>query len=640
MRVRATAAVFGTAAGLLLAPFAVAADAVTTTSTVVAYIADTNGDGNGELWTRPADGTGLATKVFTSANDVWLPALSPDGTKVAYIEDRSSVDDYDYRLYVRNTDGSGTATKLSDGDVLSAPSWSFDGSKVVYSQFDWVNGVYGVYHVPATGGAATLVPTTDDVFSDEPSFAPSGEVVAVDAISDEGAYVGIDLVNLATGQRARVAGTAGGSDPVWSPDGQYLLFQVELAGCGVGLYRVPATGGPRVTIRENPGYFVGSAEYSRDGSQIFWNEVRRIACNPGAKAGEIYVANPDGSGLAAVTATTSVVEYATSVAGGTPLAPDTVAPAAPQIAAVGTVTATTAKVSWTAGNDAIDFVVLRKPQGDPAPTSMSDGMLVYHGPAHSATAGGLATGSVHDFYVFAGDSWGNDSLVSAAHPAKPTAPPVMSALPRIGTGTTGTAFTVKWTGTSPEYTVQVGSKTRGATGTWSSAPAYATLAGPTSATQVAFNGAQARTYYFRAQGTDGFGNLTPFSAAPSVAHVPLNESWTGFTYSSGWSAKASSTRYLGTYKTTITPNASVSARVETSRFVLIGDKCSTCGAFKVYVDGVHKATIDTRASTTLVRQVLYASGSYTSVKAHTIKIVAVGTSGRPRVSIDGLALSR
>ncbi|WP_433228877.1 N-acetylmuramoyl-L-alanine amidase [Actinomadura formosensis] len=72
---------------------------------------------------------------------------------------------------------------------------------------------------------------------------------------------------------------------------------------------------------------------------------------------------------------------------------------------------------------------------------------------------------------------------------------------------------------------------------------------------------------------------------------------------------------------------------------LIFKRASNLGAVYVYVDGTKVGTLDTRASSTAYRQLMWTRSWSTSGK-HTIKIVVAGTSGRPTVGIDGLLYLR
>ncbi|MBO0518515.1 N-acetylmuramoyl-L-alanine amidase, partial [Streptomyces beijiangensis] len=65
-------------------------------------------------------------------------------------------------------------------------------------------------------------------------------------------------------------------------------------------------------------------------------------------------------------------------------------------------------------------------------------------------------------------------------------------------------------------------------------------------------------------------------------------------------------------------------------------RAATSGQAYVYVDGVKITTVDLKSSTTLYRQAIWTKTWSTSAK-HTVKIVVVGTSGRPTVTTDGIA---
>ena len=83
----------------------------------------------------------------------------------------------------------------------------------------------------------------------------------------------------------------------------------------------------------------------------------------------------------------------------------------------------------------------------------------------------------------------------------------------------------------------------------------------------------------------------------------------------------------------------MSLKTAAHAFYLIGDKCTGCGKFQVYVDGKLVKTVDSHASSTLSRQTLY-SRTFTGTKTHTIKIKTLGTAGRPKVRIDAIGVQR
>lgn len=617
----------------LLVPLAAPAQAVTTTATLIAFVADPDNDGVYALYTRPANGSGSPAVLFTTTDDVFDPALSPDGTKVAYTAVNQT--DFQGHIYVRAVSG-GAATQLTDGlDDVSA-AWSRDGGTIAFTRHD-ANGNRTIWTVPANGSPAAAVEVPGTAGGAQPEFSPSGRQLLIGHFNADDEADGFDLVTLASHTRSWVNGTAGGYLADWSPDGQTIAFTKRLA-CGSAILSVPATGGTPTVLRSAAGRWADSPEYSNDGTQIFWSETPDD-CTGDPQPGDHWVAAANGSGPALVGATPTLDESGLSLAGGA-LASDTSAPTAPYVPPWGGITPTTATIDWITVAGATEYVVLRKSHGAPAPTSISDGVLVYDGTQLFATATGLATGTAYDLYVYALDASGNVSPVSAAHGARPAAPPVVNPVGLVSSIATGVKFPVSWNGATAKFQVLYGESERVAADTWYPPAANRVWYMSTPLKTSTFTGAQGHTYYFQASGVDEFGNMTPPSGIRS-ANVPFNDTYYGLAYSAGWTTPSSATRWMGTLRSHTAAGASMTFTVETSAFTVVGDRCAACGQVRVYVDGVLKATVDTRAANTQVRRVLYAGPALAGgIRSHTIRLVVVGTPGRPKVNLDGIAVTR
>ena len=83
---------------------------------------------NGDIYTINPDGTGKTALVTVGTN--FGPAWSADGTQIAYVQaDETNATD----LWVMNADGTDQTRLTTTGAVLAAaPSWSPDGSEIVY----------------------------------------------------------------------------------------------------------------------------------------------------------------------------------------------------------------------------------------------------------------------------------------------------------------------------------------------------------------------------------------------------------------------------------------------------------------------------------------------------------------------------
>lgn len=630
MRIRAGVVVALTAGAWLSAPFATA-DAVPVPPAVLTYSAAhvVHGNNQAGVFVMPADGS--AAGHLVSDPDVLaseVSSVTPDGTRVAYME---LLEFFRSRIRVVPSDGSAAPVFASPVNEPSGrdewnPVWTRDGTRLAY-----------LVHEPATrlvtvttpGGAETSTPLPAGV--ERFAFSPSGRQLVAQIGYEVGSH--LELITVASGTRTRLAGGEGGSYPSWSPDGRTIVFSKYLPEpYSRGLFRVAAGGGVAQPLRTVAGHFTQSSAFSRDGRTLYWFE--------GAAAPyRLWTGRPDGSDARVLDNGPADPTGYLSAGGGPAPATDTAAPAAPAIRALGSVTGTSATIWWDAPADATEFLVLRKPHGAPAPSSPADGTFVYGGGNRSATAGGLTTGTAYDLYVFGYDAWGNASAPSAAHPVRPAnaAPPVAAQIGLVSHGAPGTAFPVRWSGGHAPYVVEVGEKLHTAT-TWSGNIDYRTLAA-TPATALTFTGTQGHRYFFRVRGTDGFGNRAAASGAV-VANVPYDDTNARIRYSAWWRPTSSPGRFLGTSHLTATPGATATFTDLMSGFLVVGDRCAGCGVVRVYYDGVLRATVDTGTPATLVRQVLYSLPPAASVGRHTVRLVALGTAGRPQVRLDGIALVR
>ncbi|WP_456294388.1 N-acetylmuramoyl-L-alanine amidase [[Kitasatospora] papulosa] len=243
--------------------------------------------------------------------------------------------------------------------------------------------------------------------------------------------------------------------------------------------------------------------------------------------------------------------------------------------------------------------------------------------AATSAAATLAVGS-HRISVRAVHQSGRTTTTAAASVVAETTAPTFTTKPalalRTGTvNTTAVPLTLSWKATDNASLKEVRL----------TAPVSATY-GPTtySAARTAKSGV-ATTWSMTAY--DRAGN----TRTASVAGTPAILQESAATRSGTWSTK-SSTSYLGgkSYSSS-TKNASLTWTFTGRSAAWVVSRASTSGQAYVYVDGVKTATVDLKSSTTKYRDAIWTKSWATSAK-HTVKIVVVGTSGRPAVTTDGL----
>lgn len=214
-----------------------------------------------------------------------------------------------------------------------------------------------------------------------------------------------------------------------------------------------------------------------------------------------------------------------------------------------------------------------------------------------------------------------------------------SAALKVVAETTAPSFT-----TAPKLSLRTGTVSTGAvpvTLGWKAAdetalrrvdllsPTTATF-GPTttSSNRTAASGTAA-TWSMRAY--DYAGNYR--TSSPSFTPVILQEA--SATKSGSWTTR-SSTSYLGGKSYSSGSKGAALTWTFTGRSAAwVVSRASTSGQADIYVDGTRTAMVDLKSTTTQYRQALWTK-TWSSSAKHTVKIVVVGTSGRPTVTTDGL----
>jgi hypothetical protein len=201
------------------------------------------------------------------------------------------------------------------------------------------------------------------------------------------------------------------------------------------------------------------------------------------------------------------------------------------------------------------------------------------------------------------------------------------------------SFTVKWgaPGVPLGYVVEYARRVKTSAG-WVTGPynAWKTVSGTTHS--AVFTGTPGNTYLFHAKAAYAGGATSGFSA-PVTAVVPYDDRAGTVSFSGGWATSAASGRFLGTLTTTSAANKTMTVATAARVFTVVGDKCSACGKFKVYIDGNLVATVDSNKSSTAMRQILYRK-KFSATKSHTLMIKTMGTAGNPKVVIDAVGVQR
>jgi hypothetical protein len=147
------------------------------------------------------------------------------------------------------------------------------------------------------------------------------------------------------------------------------------------------------------------------------------------------------------------------------------------------------------------------------------------------------------------------------------------------------------------------------------------------------------TYRYRVRARDKAGNVGAWKTGPTLRPKLIQQTIANVHFS-GATQTFTSNRYSGGSERSLL-TAGTSARLTTSAQSLsfITTRGPNRGSVRIYIDGALAATIDLNAPTTTYRYVAYTK-LWSRVGTHTIKVVAVGTAGHPRVGVDAFGVIR
>ena len=144
-----------------------------------------------------------------------------------------------------------------DGSVIAPPAVSPDGAQICFSY--WRKGRAGLYLMNANGTNIRPLAPALDVRS-AVSWSPDGKIVAAAATLEEGTRV--FLIPVDGGAPTRLLDTAS-YNPVWSPDGQFIVYSEPMSGSNMAVKAVTRTRAavpmPRIVVpytRATPYRFV------------------------------------------------------------------------------------------------------------------------------------------------------------------------------------------------------------------------------------------------------------------------------------------------------------------------------------------------------------------------------------------------
>jgi Tol biopolymer transport system component len=228
------------------------------------FYSDSDVNGYQQIFSVPACG-GTPTQITRDSNNHTSPAVSPDGTKIAYEFEIGEI-------HIVPISGNGNPIKISlgtSGGYAGHPAWSPDGTRIAFLGHE-PGDIHHIFTASALDGTGIQVlnPKQECDFSCGPSWSSDGTRIAYSAF-DNRSRSQIFTISASGGQYIPLT-VNGGSEPAWSPDGTRIAFSDGQ------IYTLPARGGTPTPINTGPPHSGIAPAWSPDSTRIAFSHERNI----------------------------------------------------------------------------------------------------------------------------------------------------------------------------------------------------------------------------------------------------------------------------------------------------------------------------------------------------------------------------
>lgn len=165
------------------------------------YFVSNRDNSKTEIFRMNADGSNQAR--VGAVEDAYYPSLSPDGTKVVFTQRPPGANASTRNIYVMSTSGANLVRLTTNGDYAAAPSWSPDGSKILFNTY---SSTMRVWVMNSDGTSPAMLADPGNFRDQSVAWSPDGTKIAITR-NDGGALTEVYVLDADGSNASRLDGS-------------------------------------------------------------------------------------------------------------------------------------------------------------------------------------------------------------------------------------------------------------------------------------------------------------------------------------------------------------------------------------------------------------------------------------------------